>query len=247
MRKSALCDGDIYYLQSNYDEEETRFVVNGFVNGFPIGYNGPTNRQQTARNLPLTYDTTEDVWCKIMKEVKLGRVAGPYENIPFDNYIQSPVGLVLKQNNDTRLIFHLLRPRNSSLNYYTPKGLCTVKYRDLEDAVRLCLASGKGSCMAKSDMKSAFRNLPIRPQDWRWLVMMATHPISKKKLYFYDKNSQFGASISCSHFQRVSNAIEWIIRHRTGRRSINYLDDFFLITLEKLVFDWLVNQLVCQY
>ena len=43
-----------------------------------------------------------------MKEVKEGRYAGPFESIPFDSYIQSPIGLVPKDGGkDTRLIFHL--------------------------------------------------------------------------------------------------------------------------------------------
>ena len=48
-----------------------------------------------------------DLWNKIMKEVRVGRVAGPYETIPFENYIQSPVGLVSKSGGKTRMIFHL--------------------------------------------------------------------------------------------------------------------------------------------
>ena len=39
--------------EANYEEEQTRYVVNGFRFGFPIDYQGPTERQQTARNLPL--------------------------------------------------------------------------------------------------------------------------------------------------------------------------------------------------
>ena len=44
-----------------------------------------------------------------MKEVQVGRFAGPsdLDNLPFDSFIQSPVGLVPKAGNKTRLIFHL--------------------------------------------------------------------------------------------------------------------------------------------
>ena len=44
-----------------------------------------------------------------MKEIKERRYAGPFmkENFPFVNYIQSPIGLVPKAGNKTRLIFHL--------------------------------------------------------------------------------------------------------------------------------------------
>ena len=36
------------------------------------------------------------LWNKVMKEVEAKRFAGPFEKIPFDNFIQSPIGLVPK-------------------------------------------------------------------------------------------------------------------------------------------------------
>ena len=74
-----------------------------------------------------------------MNEVELGRFAGPYEDIPFENYIQSPIGLVPKAGNKTRLIFHLsytFKNRNKSVNFWTPQELCSVKYNDLDSEVR---------------------------------------------------------------------------------------------------------------
>ena len=70
-----------------------------------------------------------------------------------------------QQSEKVCLIFHLSHPRGTSLNDYTPSELCSVKYKDFKNTVRMCLKSGKGSYMAKSDMKSAIRNLPIRPRD----------------------------------------------------------------------------------
>ena len=57
----------------------------------------------------------------MLKEVKLNHFAGPFSEIPYENYIQSPVGLVPKSDNDTRLVFHLSAPRNDSVNSNTPK------------------------------------------------------------------------------------------------------------------------------
>ena len=42
-----------------------------------------------------------------MKEVKVGRYCRPFEQIPYANYIQSPIGLVPKAGGKMRLIFHL--------------------------------------------------------------------------------------------------------------------------------------------
>lgn len=166
-----------------------------------------------------------------MKEVRLNRVSGPFKGIPYENYIQSPIGLVPKQQEDeTRLIFYLSYPPGDSLNSNTPKELCSVKYSDFHDAIRLALDLGKFEpnhvFLGKSDLMSAFRNLPIRSYDRRWLVMKARHPKSGKIFYFVDKCLPFGASISCSHFSRVSNSLAHIYRFLTNHNLVAYLDDF---------------------
>ena len=92
---------------SNYEASEVEFLEQGFTHGFDIGYEGPQERCSESENLPFTVGDESILWSKIMKEVQLGRVAGPFDKIPFDNYIQSPVGLVPKVGNQTRLIFHL--------------------------------------------------------------------------------------------------------------------------------------------
>ena len=39
---------------ANYNKEETEFLVNGFREGFDLGYRGPTNIQQQSKNLRFT-------------------------------------------------------------------------------------------------------------------------------------------------------------------------------------------------
>ena len=82
-------------------------------------------------------------------------------------------------------------------------------------------------------MHSTFRNLPIKPEDWKWLMMMAIHPLTKKKWYFFDKCLPFGASIFCPHFQRFSNCVAHLVKWRSGKKTHNYLDDFFFVNLLK--------------
>ena len=82
-------------------------MLDGFTNGFDIGYRGPLIRQSKSQNIPFTVGNKVILWNKIMKEVKAGGYAGPFEEIPFENFIQSPVGLVPKKGDKTRLIFHL--------------------------------------------------------------------------------------------------------------------------------------------
>ena len=129
------------------------------------------------------------------------------------NTIQSLVGLIPKGENDTHLIFHSSYPRSKgvqSINSGTPKDKCTVNYKDVAQAIQLCIKEGHGCFTKIADMKSAFRNLPIGKQDWCLLVMKAKDPLDGKTYYFTDKYLPFGASISCSHFQQFSNCVEYI-------------------------------------
>ena len=137
--------------EANYDENKIRYLEEGFTNGFDIGYEGPQTQQSEAENIPLKegVGNETELWKKLMKEVKLGRVSGPYDKIPFENYIQSPIGLVPKAGNSgkTILIFHLSydfkrKKPERSLNHHTPKHKCTVKYRELDFCSELLLKFG---------------------------------------------------------------------------------------------------------
>ena len=235
--------------QVDYPEEEIKFLKEGFETGFDLCYRGPTHRRDRSTNITFTVGNKYVLWEKMIKEVKEKRFAGPYDEIHFKYFIQSPVGLVPKSGGKTRLIFHLSYnfsqdKQQQSVNYFIPKDLCSVRYNDLDSAVRACLAISEeghhitGSRMiylGKSDGLSAFRTLPLRRGSWPWLVMLAIDPDTGKQQFFVDKCLPFGSSISCSHYQRFSDAV----RHLTCYRMtiicvINYLDDFLFIqyTLE---------------
>ena len=165
--------------ESTYPQEKTQFLTQSFREGFNLGYRGPMDIQKNSRNLKLCVGNETILWNKIMKEVKHNRYTGPFQKIPFKNYIQSPVRLVPKGQNDTRLIFHLSQPRvgGGSVNAETPKDLCTVRYCDFTQAIRACLDLGVDCKLCKSDMKSAFRNLGMKPGQFCLLVLKATSPI----------------------------------------------------------------------
>ena len=95
--------------------------------------------------------------------------------------------------------------------------------------------------IAKSDLASAFRTLGLRVMDFNLLIMKAKSPIDGKTYYFVDKCLPFGASISCSHFQHVSNAIAHIVQVKIERKLINYLDDFLFEAAFKIWVDGQVS------
>ena len=143
------------------DPDNFRFLIDGFSNRFKLEFEGNRkNLRQTTLNLKFTVGDKFILWEKVMKEVKLKRYAGPFDRPLYENYIQSPIGLVPKDSGKSvRLIFHLSCPRTGnqkSVNAGIPKGKCSVKYPDFEQAIKLCQMAGKSAKAVKSDMSSAF-------------------------------------------------------------------------------------------
>ena len=183
----------------------------------------------------------------MMKEVKAFRFVGPFSKIPFDEgYVQSPVGLVPKAGNQTRLIFHLsynFKSGFKSINPYIPADQCTVKYNDLDHAIRDCLKLMKQFpknylWFGISDLKSAFHLIPLKKSCWPLLLMKVRNPVTKEWQYFVDKCLPFSVSISCAIFQHFSNALAHITRFRlqnmTDKSITNYLDDFLNLTISEV-------------
>ena len=77
-----------------FDPNKSKELIQGFTKGFDIGYRGPKNRQDRARNISIMVGSEQEIWDKLMSEVSAGRHAGPFTEIPYQNFIQSPVGLV---------------------------------------------------------------------------------------------------------------------------------------------------------
>lgn len=222
-------------IESKYDTAEIQFIVDGFKNGFSIGYQGPQRRKTYAPNHKLRVGTKLDLWNKVMTEVSEGRYIGPLsENeIPWDDFIQSPLSLVQKKNSNSsklRLVFDLSYPKGNSVNSHTPEKLKRTSYYDLDHAILNSIKAGKNCYYTSADFSAAFRRIPIKREHWKWLMMRAECPIDNKEYFFVDKNLCFGSGVSCAIFQRISNAIAHIQQYLTGSlRPTNFLDDFLQV------------------
>ena len=100
--------------EAGYPQNKIDFISRGFSEDFDLGYQGPSDVQMKSANLQLRIGKKTELWNKVMKEVAVNRMAGPFEKIPFECYIQSPIGLVPQDGGKkTRLIFHLSHPKKS--------------------------------------------------------------------------------------------------------------------------------------
>ena len=178
----------------------------------------------TAQNLKSCRDFPNIVLQKITSELNAGRVKGPFSHPPFTNFRVSPIGLVPKKNpGEFRLIHHLSHPQKHSVNDHIDPYFSSVRYTSFDDAVKRLVQLGRKTTMAKTDIDSAFRLIPIHPND---------HPLLGFKFnnhYYYDTCLPFGASSSYAIFEAFSSALEWVAKHKLGIQYIIHILDDFLI------------------
>ena len=75
-----------------------------------------------------------------------------------------------------------------------------------------------------SDIKSAFRLLPVHPADYELLGF------TFEGMYYYDKCLPMGCSISCSLFEMFSTFLEFQVKLDTNSPFVtHYLDDFLFV------------------
>ena len=121
------------------------------------------------------------------------------------------------------MIHDLSFPRGgASVNSTIPDGCSTVTYELLDDAIHIVQQLGRGSLIAKADIESAFRLIPIHPASYRLTGF------TWKSSFFYDKVLPFGASTSCRTFELFSTAIQWILGHHFQVPYVSHIIDDFM-------------------
>lgn len=124
----------------------------------------------------LAINNPEVVDAKITKEIEAGRIARPFRNRPFFPFRISPLGVIPKKTpGEFRLIHHLPYPKGLSINDGISSDNSSVSYASIADAISHIKAAGYGCFLAKTDIKNAFRIIPIRPQDYSLLGMRWKH------------------------------------------------------------------------
>ena len=48
--------------ETGYNLEKTKYLIQGFKQGFSLMYSGPENRQDTSKNIPLRVGNKFELW-----------------------------------------------------------------------------------------------------------------------------------------------------------------------------------------
>ena len=142
---------------------------------------------------------------------------GPLDHAQFSCVHTSRFGIIPKGSSGRwRLIVDMSAPEGASINDGISESLCSLSYVSVSDAVRNITLQGQGALLAKLDIKSAYRNVPIHPED-RWLGWCP----------LYRHSPPIRLTVSSQNFYRACGRS--IIRQAGVNFVIHYLDDFLAI------------------
>ena len=200
-------------------------IVQGFTSGFALGV---VDAPKLDLRRPRIKPTTVNLRDKISDEVSKGRLLGPFQEQPLPGMKVSPAYTIPKPGSDkTRLIFDLSYPTGGSVNSNIRDSYKSVSYCSVADVATFIYNTfqpGEGF-LAKVDLADAYRIVPIRRADWGFLGMQVGEDI------YIDRMLPMGAGCSCQIFQRISDALKWMLykRYPTGVTVFNNLDDFLFV------------------
>ncbi|KXJ08119.1 hypothetical protein AC249_AIPGENE24810 [Exaiptasia diaphana] len=145
-------------LKNDFDKD---FLIDGITNGFNI-LNIPHDIIDTAEVYNYKSATDNAIRDKVERQITSEIAQGNYVISQTKPTIISALGAIPKKDsNDVRLIHDCSRPEGASVNSYA-----TCEHYAYETVERACKLIKPGAFMAKVDLKSAYRHIPIRPSNY---------------------------------------------------------------------------------
>ena len=212
-------------LLNDHDRE---FILHGVKHGFDIVDPSAQPSRVEMNNHPSASAGSpyfEQADQQIFQEV----VNGNYIKVDKPPIIVSPLGVIPKPDGGVRIIHDCSRPHGLAVNDYVSSEE-RHRFQSVDDAAGLV---NQGDFMAKVDLKSAYRSVPLSKHSCsvtglKWLV-------NGSYQYFYDSKLPFGSKLAPGIFHRLSQAVRRIMARKGFPNIVAYLDDFFICehTLKK--------------
>ncbi|RXN38444.1 poly [Labeo rohita] len=207
----------------------TDYVLSGLAHGFHPGVVSLPSQSLICPNLHSALTEPEIVDLLVKKEIDANFMIGPYAVPPFPIFRVSPIGVATRKfSGKKRLIIDLSSPHNSpfpSINSLIPLEEFSLHYHDVDQAITLIKDAGRGAWLAKVDITSAFKVMPIHPDFWHLFG------IRWKNEFYFAVRLTFGCRSSPKIFDTLSEAICWILSNNYNiPYLIHLLDDFLIVS-----------------
>ena len=210
-------------LRNHPDQRFKDYIIGGIRHGFRLGFNYKTQCKAANRNMRSALERPQVVSEYLAAECAEGRVLGPLDPKEWKEVMVSSIGVIPKGSWGWRLIVDFSSPEGASVNEGIDTARCSLTYCGVEDAAREVMKQGRNTVLAKVDIKSAYRVVPVHPDD-RWLLGMRW-----EGALFVDVVLSFGLRSAPKIFTAVADAAEWIVREAGVKFVIHYQDDFLVV------------------
>ena len=211
-------------LQHHPSTTFVQYLLKGIKEGFHIGLHSTPPSHPPARNTPSAQENQAVIDAYLQGQVEKGYMAGPFPPEESTAIRTSSMAVIPKKTpGKWRVIVDLSRPKDRSINDHLRRGATHVAYSSVADAAHVMHFLGRDTCMAKVDIKEAYRIVPIHPDDRHFLG------ITWRGRVYVDCQLPFGLASAPAIFSALGEALEWILRRRGVRAVIHYIDDFLLL------------------
>lgn len=206
-------------LAAHPDQRFREYIVRGIRDGFRLGFSYPNSCTRAKKNMMSAEVHAQVVGEYLAEECAKGRVIGPLDIEALPAVQISRFGVIPKAAGKWRLIVDLSSPEGASVNDGIQEKICSLAYVTVEQAGKEVVRQGQGTLLAKLDIKSAYRIVPVHPDD-RWLLGMRW----QGALFV-----PFGLRSAPKIFTAIADAAEWIMKQEGVEIVEHYLDDFLLM------------------
>ncbi len=211
------------------DPHFTKYLLSGLSHGFHPGVGNLPSESLICPNLQSALTEPETVDILIKKEIEANFKIGPFSVPLFNIFRVSPIGVATRKfSGKKRLIIDLSSPHNSpfpSINSLIPLEEFSLHYHDIDQAITLNKDAGRGAWLAKVDITSAFKVMPIHPDFWHLFG------IRWQENFYFSVRLTFGCRSSPKIFDMLSEAICWILSNNYDiPYLVHLLDDFLIIS-----------------
>ena len=213
-------------MLADYPDSQFRgYICEGLPTGFRIGfdYNRHSCKAVGSNHLSVMKNPRV-VQEYIANECAEGRLIGPLHSLLHPQVHSSPFGVFPKSEpGKWHLILDLSFPEETSVNAGISKELSTLAYVSLDEVVDTILTLGAGCLLTKIDIRSAYRLIPVHPQD-RYLLGMKW-----QGALYVDCVLPFGLRSAPKIFNAVADALQWILCRQGIDHIFHYLDDYLCV------------------
>ena len=212
-------------LQYHPDQDYCGYITRGINHGFCIGVDQTATFKPANRNMGSAQQNPQVIDDYLQREIAQGNITGPFPADTAPRVHINRFGVIPKkyQPGKWRLITDLSFPEGSSVNDAIRPDLCTLSYVTVDQVALKAIALGRGSLIAKIDIKSAYRLIPICPREKKWLGMEWQGEV------YINGMLPFGLRSAPKIFNAVADGLEWCVARAGVQYVYHYLDDFAVL------------------